>query len=366
MDCCKKVCMRGFTGLVRCGHTWINEVDDIHKDEHDAEEEDRVDSDDERQKKKKRKKRETEKNYVLDEDDYELLQDNNITGFRLLGRMKFNILPLKMRKERPTDKGISWLVNFVLHLCHVSGASLLLNNKQKNYGKDVISEESTGPPPIDEMSIEEEISDSFLIEVSKEDGCLLESANGSPIFVLRKSELVPINGIDSGKIKITPKQTQTEQIDDGIAEDVEESKRTKEVLGSAMTDVVIDAMIAEAARREKYANLSSWLPRREVAPQSAEENSRFPARGRTLGATQTGTVSNNAFPNSTLQTRLLESGNRPVYPSTEEATARNDRRQGGINTDATAAVSVVSDEEIQKLVAMGFDKVIFSEHVNYC
>nr|KAJ0200267.1 hypothetical protein LSAT_V11C600314880 [Lactuca sativa] len=198
------------------------------------------------------------------------------------------------------------------------------------------------------------------IVVSKEDGCLLESANGNPIFVLRKSELVPINGIDSRKIKITPKQTQTEQIDDGIAEDVEESKRTKEVkrivLGSAMADVVIDAMIAEAARREKWrsfrillANLSSWLPRREVAPQSAEENSRFPARGRTLGATQIETVSNNASPNSTLQTKLLESGNRPVYPSTQEAT-------GGINTDATAAVSVVSDEEIQKLVAMGFDK----------
>ncbi|CAH1447798.1 unnamed protein product [Lactuca virosa] len=60
------------------------------------------------------------------------------------------------------------------------------------------------------------------IEVSEEDGCLLESANGNPIFDLRKSELVPINVIDSGKIKITPKQTQTEQIDDGIAEDVEE------------------------------------------------------------------------------------------------------------------------------------------------
>lgn len=31
-------------------------------------------------------------------------------------------------------------------------------------------------------------------------------------------------------------------------------------------------------------------------------------------------------------------------------------RQEGINTDTTAAVSVVSDEEIQNLVAMGFDK----------
>ncbi|KAL3637090.1 Transcription elongation factor spt6 [Castilleja foliolosa] len=44
----------------------------------DDEEEDRVDSDEERQK-KKRKKRESERNYVLDEDDYELLQESNIS-----------------------------------------------------------------------------------------------------------------------------------------------------------------------------------------------------------------------------------------------------------------------------------------------
>ncbi|XP_076921812.1 transcription elongation factor SPT6 homolog isoform X1 [Bidens hawaiensis] len=49
-------------------------VDDIDED---GEEED---SDEEKQKKKKRKKRESEKNFVLDEDDYELLQDN--VGFR--------------------------------------------------------------------------------------------------------------------------------------------------------------------------------------------------------------------------------------------------------------------------------------------
>ncbi|CAI9268197.1 unnamed protein product [Lactuca saligna] len=113
---------------------------------------------------------------------------------------------------------------------------------------------------------------------------------------------------------------------------------------------------SETLSGNMWANLSSWMPRREVAPQSAEENSRFPGRGRTLGATQTETVSSNASPDSTLQTRLLESGNSPVHPSTQEAITRNDRRQAGINTDATSAVSVVSDEEIQKLVAMGFDK----------
>ncbi|KAI3700278.1 hypothetical protein L2E82_44900 [Cichorium intybus] len=57
-------------------------VDDVDEDEQDAEEEDSVNSDDGRQKKRRRKKRKSEKNYVLDEEDYELLEDNNVTGFR--------------------------------------------------------------------------------------------------------------------------------------------------------------------------------------------------------------------------------------------------------------------------------------------
>ncbi|KAL1821112.1 hypothetical protein ACET3Z_015981 [Daucus carota] len=48
----------------------------------DEEQEDGGDSDEEMQKKRRRKKRESQKNYVLDEDDYELLEDNNVTGFR--------------------------------------------------------------------------------------------------------------------------------------------------------------------------------------------------------------------------------------------------------------------------------------------
>ncbi|KAM0954059.1 putative tex-like protein, HTH domain superfamily [Dioscorea sansibarensis] len=56
-------------------------VDDVEEEEEGEEEEDRADSDEERHRKKRKKKRESEKNYVLDEDDYELLQDNNITGF---------------------------------------------------------------------------------------------------------------------------------------------------------------------------------------------------------------------------------------------------------------------------------------------
>lgn len=54
-------------------------VDDVEEEE---EEETRESSDEEmKAKKKKRKKRETEENYELDEDDYELLQEANVTGF---------------------------------------------------------------------------------------------------------------------------------------------------------------------------------------------------------------------------------------------------------------------------------------------
>ncbi|RRT79241.1 hypothetical protein B296_00003462 [Ensete ventricosum] len=55
-------------------------VDDVEEEEPEEEEE-KQDSDEERHRRKKKKRRDSEKNYVLDEDDYELLQDNNITGF---------------------------------------------------------------------------------------------------------------------------------------------------------------------------------------------------------------------------------------------------------------------------------------------
>ncbi|KAJ9559113.1 hypothetical protein OSB04_013727 [Centaurea solstitialis] len=120
---------------------------------------------------------------------------------------------------------------------------------------------------------------------------------------------------------------------------------------------------SESLAGNMWSNLSSWMPRREVPSQSTEENSRFPGRGRTLGAPQTETVSNSG-PDSSLQARLLES---PVRPSTQEPIGagqqRNDRRQPGIDNTAAATmgspvrqVKVASDEEIQKLVAMGFDK----------
>ncbi|KAI7747349.1 hypothetical protein M8C21_007982 [Ambrosia artemisiifolia] len=123
---------------------------------------------------------------------------------------------------------------------------------------------------------------------------------------------------------------------------------------------------SETMAGNMWTNLSSWMPRREVLSQSTEENSRFPGRGRTLGTPQTVTGPTNGS-DSGLQARLLESGNSPVHPSSQEAIdagqQRNNRRQPGIEARSAATLGaplsqerVPSDEEIQKLLAMGFDK----------
>ncbi|KAL6271298.1 hypothetical protein ACE6H2_028209 [Prunus campanulata] len=82
----------------------VDDVDDEQEDpgEEEEEEEDRADSDEEeRQKKKKRKKREE---YVLDEDDYELLEDNNVFAPRRKG--KFKRLK-KAQRHTERDLGVS-------------------------------------------------------------------------------------------------------------------------------------------------------------------------------------------------------------------------------------------------------------------
>lgn len=89
-------------------------VDEVDEEEQDEEQEERADSDEERQKKKKRKKRESEKNYVLDEDDYELLQDNNITGFHRprLESKKFKRLKKAQRDTEEETSGFSDVEEF--------------------------------------------------------------------------------------------------------------------------------------------------------------------------------------------------------------------------------------------------------------
>ncbi|XP_068664398.1 transcription elongation factor SPT6 homolog isoform X2 [Aristolochia californica] len=82
-------------------------VDDVEEEEEQEEEEEEKDSDDkEKHKKKKRRKKESEKNYVLDEDDYELLQDNNITGFHRpkIGSKKFKRLKKAGRNSEQEEQ----------------------------------------------------------------------------------------------------------------------------------------------------------------------------------------------------------------------------------------------------------------------
>ncbi|GFP89895.1 uncharacterized protein at3g58460 [Phtheirospermum japonicum] len=110
-----------------------------------------------------------------------------------------------------------------------------------------------------------------------------------------------------------------------------------------------------------WGNLSSWMPQRESSPQTAQDNDRFPGRARTLGSStnQAASLSNS---DSNLQTRLLDDSDdldqtshpptiqrdtRPPIVSNAVMPTRTQNNQG----------SVASEEEIQKLVAMGFDRV---------
>lgn len=110
-----------------------------------------------------------------------------------------------------------------------------------------------------------------------------------------------------------------------------------------------------------WRNFSSWMPQRENSQMpSAEEDSRFPGRGRTLGSPS------DSNPNSSLQARLLENNNtdHPLQ-TVENASGEllSDGRQLTVD-DTSVAVTrvqsnqgpVASDEKIQKLVAMGFER----------
>ncbi|KAI4348832.1 hypothetical protein L6164_009505 [Bauhinia variegata] len=113
-----------------------------------------------------------------------------------------------------------------------------------------------------------------------------------------------------------------------------------------------------------WRSLSSMMPQREVSAQPTQD-SRFPGRGRTL-VSGMGQAASAVPSDSNLQARLLENSS-PSHPL-DSTTLNNSQqlpegRQSTVNNAATAATvvpqhqgSVVSDEEIKKLVAMGFDK----------
>ncbi|GMY14361.1 rhomboid-like protein 15 isoform X2 [Fagus crenata] len=113
-----------------------------------------------------------------------------------------------------------------------------------------------------------------------------------------------------------------------------------------------------------WRNLSSWMPQRESSAQSAEDIHRFPGRGRTLGANQSQTVSADNS-DSNLQARLLDNGSLDHLSDMAATGTRQQlsdaRRPAADNTSVGVPPrhqgSVASDEEIQKLVSMGFEKV---------
>ncbi|KAK2364577.1 rhomboid protein [Trifolium repens] len=114
-----------------------------------------------------------------------------------------------------------------------------------------------------------------------------------------------------------------------------------------------------------WGNLQSLMARREVSaqPQSAED-SRLPGRGRTLGAPQ-GQIVSGLHSDSNLQARLLDDSS-PSHPSDSAILSTAQLSTEGrhpVDNAATRGAGVphhqgpvASEEEIKKLVAMGFDR----------
>ncbi|XVF76009.1 hypothetical protein PTKIN_Ptkin13bG0233200 [Pterospermum kingtungense] len=114
-----------------------------------------------------------------------------------------------------------------------------------------------------------------------------------------------------------------------------------------------------------WRNFSSWMPQRETAAQSTQDDSRFPGRGRTLGSGQNTAVNSDL----NLQARLLDnsSPNNPSDISVAAAGERLSNERSQVNNAVAAGAggyplpqmqqgSIASEEQIQKLVSMGFER----------
>ncbi|KAE9585323.1 putative serine endopeptidase [Lupinus albus] len=112
-----------------------------------------------------------------------------------------------------------------------------------------------------------------------------------------------------------------------------------------------------------WRSLSSFMPQREVSAQP-NEDSRFPGRGRTLGASQ-GQMASHLHSDSNLHARLLDNSS-PNHPLDSSSLSTNRQLSGGRHSadnvpTATAVVpppqgAIASEEGIKKLVSMGFDR----------
>ncbi|KAJ8754538.1 hypothetical protein K2173_005699 [Erythroxylum novogranatense] len=111
-----------------------------------------------------------------------------------------------------------------------------------------------------------------------------------------------------------------------------------------------------------WRNLTTWMPRREISDQSTQD-SMFPGRGRTLGSGQSQAGNSDAD----LQARLLDNSSPDQLSGLSGAGAEgrmSDGRRQTVDNAVTAAPgvhahnqgSVAYEEQIQKLVSMGFEK----------
>nr|AIY60714.1 rhomboid protein Lonja_RBL15 [Lonicera japonica] len=111
-----------------------------------------------------------------------------------------------------------------------------------------------------------------------------------------------------------------------------------------------------------WRNLSSWMPQREASSaQPGEDGHRFPGTGRTLGSARNQTVSSASPDDSSLQARLLDNNLSDAPPIAAGQQIIDERRPVVGRASPTGVVqgrqvSVASDEDIQKLTAMGFER----------
>ncbi|XP_073153146.1 rhomboid-like protein 15 isoform X3 [Henckelia pumila] len=110
-----------------------------------------------------------------------------------------------------------------------------------------------------------------------------------------------------------------------------------------------------------WTNLSSWMPQREPSTQTSQDSDRFPGRGRTLGSdhNQAASATNS---NSSLQARLLDDNSHQISTTIGGELQKSNGRLPTINSTVEPTriqahqSSAPSDVEVQKLVAMGFER----------
>ncbi|CAK8543008.1 unnamed protein product [Lathyrus sativus] len=150
-------------------------VDEIEEDD-EQDEEERADSDEERQKKKKRKKKEE---YVLDEDDYELLEDNNINIHRRKESKKFKRLKKGQRDEEgqsgQSDEEELYGSGKVGRTAEEKLKRSLFGDDEGTHLEDIAEEEEQGEEEEDaDIGEEDEMAD-FIVDEEEVD------ENGAPV-----------------------------------------------------------------------------------------------------------------------------------------------------------------------------------------